>query len=857
MQFPPVALVALVRLLRRDGFAFFGKCARYAFSRDAWLWLLQGGNRNGVQQDSLPESPHSRAHEANDSVASDEKLIEQSPWFDEEWFVREHPEARRSGMPPARYYLKHDAVGTVYPGPDFIGEEYLALNLDVRLARLNPLLHFEKYGANRYRQISFLENPKEVFPEGAIEFRKDFAEAPVRSRRVAVFASFSGNGRIPETDLYYLRGLKRVADNVLYVSNNPVFPEEADKLSGLVRVAIFRHHGEYDFGSYKIGYFTAKELGLLDPDMSDELILANNSCYGPVVPFEETFRTMEQRKCDFWGLTAYEGFGHEHIQSYFFVFRRKVIAGNELERFLFSVKRELDRWHVISRYETRLTHVLAEAGYRADTLVPWNFYRNEKRGGMVFPPARPVTLLNKYRMPLVKVKTVNGENDEGLEPLLEVIRTENPELAAMIHPKPGTADSFAERHRIVKVARVRHASNLNDAVRRISDKAKSGKKLDAVFLVSTESMFPARPLFDAMLRDPAFDPRIVVVPDMRWPDAVARMKRCTACLAASVPAGRFREAEHGEWNDWNDEIGDSDIVCFSSPYDISAFLYNPHWAVGRSFLPIHVNYGFYRSVYDREVMGRQNYAYFWKAFFECDETAKEYAKHSILKGANADVVGYVKMDALATAKPWPRNGNRRRVLIAPHHSVEGGANDTLALSNFQRYADYFLSLPKKHPELDFVFRPHPFLFTVLAHPSKWGPARVDRWIARMKARPNVRWSDEGDYFPVFASCDACIQDCGSYLVEWFYTGKPCCYLLKEPSDIEQKFAPLGKECLSHCYLAYDKTAIEAFLRDVVEGGTDPKAAARDAFRKSVMVNYPHAAEAALRSIRVALDMERK
>ena len=43
MKFPPASLVTLVRLLRRDGFAFFGKCVRYGSSRDAWLWLFRGG----------------------------------------------------------------------------------------------------------------------------------------------------------------------------------------------------------------------------------------------------------------------------------------------------------------------------------------------------------------------------------------------------------------------------------------------------------------------------------------------------------------------------------------------------------------------------------------------------------------------------------------------------------------------------------------------------------------------------------------------------------------------------------------------------------------------------------------------
>ena len=395
-----------------------------------------------------------------------------------------------------------------------------------------------------------------------------------------------------------------------------------------------------------------------------------------------------------------------------------------------------------------------------------------------------------------------------------------------------------------------------DAIRR--ERTGRGLPVRALFLVSSASMFPARPLFDAMLRDPGFDARIFVVPDLRWWDRDPEPLRrtCRENLGAGYPDDRFLEAQPDADGVWPDVIGDfgADVVCYSSPYDFSFFRYNPHWAVGRGFLPIYISYSFSTSIHGYEVYGRQNYAYFWKVFVECEANAKEYAEHSILKGANAELTGYFKMDALATAKPWARNGGRKRVLIAPHHSVQGGANDSLALSNFQRYADYFLALPEKHPELDFVFRPHPFLFTVLSHPSKWGQEKVADWIARMKAHPNVRWSDEGDYFPAFASCDAIIQDCGSFLAEWVYTGKPCCFMLKTPSDVDAKFTPLGRDILSHCYLAYDEPAIESFLRDVVEGGTDPKAAARDKFRKSIMVNYPHAAEAALASIKKALGM---
>jgi hypothetical protein len=369
-------------------------------------------------------------------------------------------------------------------------------------------------------------------------------------------------------------------------------------------------------------------------------------------------------------------------------------------------------------------------------------------------------------------------------------------------------------------------------------------------------MFPARPLLEAMLHDPAFDARIAVIPDLRWPgrDRVAAMETSERELGAALPGTLLPPLRPGPDGDWPTVTDGFDLVVYPFPYDLSYFRYNPRGTWEGNVLSLYISYSFSTSRHGYDVYGLQNYASFWKVFVECEANAEEYAEHSILRGANAEISGYFKMDALAAAKPWPRNGDRRRVLIAPHHSVDGGANDALALSNFQRYAAYFAALPEKHPDLDFVFRPHPFLFTVLAQPSQWGQAKVDDWVARMKAHPNVRWSDEGDYFPAFASCDAIVQDCGSYLAEWVYTGKPCCFMLKSPSDVDAKFTPLGRDILSHCYLAYDEPEIESFLRDVVEGGSDPKAAARDKFRKTLMVNYPHAADAALATIRRELGM---
>lgn len=798
---------------------------------------------------------------SKDTLFDTDKIsLKNSQIFDKEWYLKENHDIIHNNIDPIEHYVRHGALTCdKNPSPDFINEEYLALNPDVRFAMMNPAGHYERHGKAEKRQVSFLQLPPNTsFPSKAIETEIDFGtNSSNKQKRLALFAAFSASGRISETTLHYLKGLKEVCDNIVFVMNAPILHDEVEKLRGIVRYAIFRHHGGYDFNSWKIGYELSKKIGLLKAGVTSELILSNDSCYGPVFPFSEAFETMKSRECDFWGLTSYccEFVNVEHIQSYFVVLREKILKGPAFEKFLNSSPGSSNRWLTIIRCEAGLTNALSSAGYKWDTLCPKDFYLKYNS----VPFTRPLMMMENYKIPLVKVKALAGEMMDSRDDVVNYIKRYNPKLASLL--PEATPQSNCDFVDILKSKREKLHQSYHEVIRRISNKVALGEKIKVLFFVSSPSMFPARPLLDLMLEDELFEPKIFVIPDMREFKSNPNPARenCRNELGTAYPDSIFLEGDAdalGLWPDIIESFG-ADIVCYPSPYDLSSFRYNPHYAVGRSFLPIHVNYGFYNSCYDRSLMGRQNYAYFWKAFFECDATAAEYKKYSILKGANADVVGYIKMDALATAKPLPRKANRKRVLIAPHHSVEGGANDTLALSNFQRYADYFLKLPEKFPNVDFVFRPHPSLFTILSAASKWGQAKVDTWIETMKSYPNVIWSDDGDYFPVFASCDGAIQDCGSYLVEWFYTGKPCCYMLKSPSDIESKFAPLGKECLSHCYIAYDELAIEAFLNEVIVNECDSKAVSRSEFSKTIMLNYPNAAKAALDSIRKSLGVNNK
>jgi hypothetical protein len=781
--------------------------------------------------------------------------------FDGKWYIRQRPNLSTTKWPAVIHYVFRGCVDD--PSRDFCSQEYLHMNPDVARAGIPALLHYERYGRKGGRRVSLLQTGFEpVFPAQAVEFTMEFSKKPPVHRRTAIFASYSGDGNIEPYVVHYLRGLSEVCDNIIFVSDNPLFETESKKLDGIVSTMLVARHGEYDFGSYRRGWDWAKAHGLLEN--VDEVVFCNDSCYGPFHPFGTVFETMAQRSCDFWGLTMFQikdkvaDAMRLHFQSFFLVFRKSVFSSKSFEDFISSIKKlpEPTREYVIERYEFSLTSMLEDSGFSYDSFVPKEFCCKYK----VLPTYLPSLTLKRYGMPLLKVKTF-GDNPWAESPrkALRMAKRLNRELYADMLPHFNRRlDAFKKQIKNRKLPRIdldAHQASFGKKIAKIRARIDNGLPVRTTFLVSSASMFPSRPLFEVMLDDPIFEPRIVVVPGDTSQN-IEELSRELKILEEELPsAGIIFSWTGDEIIPWRDISTDSDLVIYNSPYANSHFFYNSRFSYGRDFLPVHVNYGYYRSIYDRHVMGMDTFAYFWKAFFENEDTLEEYSQYSVLKGSNGVLTGYCKMDSLSKKRKSP--GNRKCVLLAPHHSIEGGLNRILGLSNFEEYASLFLELPRLYPTCMFIFRPHPMLFKVLAREHLWGEERVEDWCRQMRSHPNVRWSDGGDYFQDFADSDAIIQDCGSFLVEYFYTGKPCCFMLKSPKDIENKFTPLGKACLQHCYLAYDKSAIIQFMEQVVVEGNDSLEGERRRFAEErIMINYPEASITAVELIRGELGLGR-
>lgn len=86
-------------------------------------------------------------------------FIHESQLFDPEWYCSTYPDVEMTGISPAEHYLRFGWILGRDPGPGFCTSDYLKMYPEVANARMNALVHFEKYGRKEGRQIQASHRP--------------------------------------------------------------------------------------------------------------------------------------------------------------------------------------------------------------------------------------------------------------------------------------------------------------------------------------------------------------------------------------------------------------------------------------------------------------------------------------------------------------------------------------------------------------------------------------------------------------------------------------------------------------------------------------------------------------------------
>jgi len=187
-------------------------------------------------------------------------------------------------------------------------------------------------------------------------------------KRLAIFAHYDKDKIIDDYVIFYLKSLKEICEKIIFVSACELNENEKSKISEICDYIICENHNEYDFGSWKRGFLS---IGT-EISQFDEIILANDSCFGPTYSLEKVFNIMRSEACDFWGITENK-FGikgrQRHIQSYFIILKKQVFIDVDFQKFITSVSAQSKKNDIITNYEIGLSKLLFKKGFKGKSYV--------------------------------------------------------------------------------------------------------------------------------------------------------------------------------------------------------------------------------------------------------------------------------------------------------------------------------------------------------------------------------------------------------------------------------------------------------------------------------------------------------
>jgi len=195
-----------------------------------------------------------------------------------------------------------------------------------------------------------------------------------KMKRLCIYLTYDKQKIVDKYIGYMLKELKTCAEYLIVVCNETEIVRGQDLLEEYADEIFYRENIGFDAGGYKdalcdfIGWDKVLEY--------DELVLANDSMFGPFKPMKSIFAEMEERAVDFWGLAKHgecesrqAGYIPEHIQSYFIVVGNRMLHCDHFREYWEKMPYFRTFDETVRRHEMKFTGYFAGLGYTFDSLA--------------------------------------------------------------------------------------------------------------------------------------------------------------------------------------------------------------------------------------------------------------------------------------------------------------------------------------------------------------------------------------------------------------------------------------------------------------------------------------------------------
>ena len=210
-----------------------------------------------------------------------------------------------------------------------------------------------------------------------------------------IFAAYSADSTVSDYVISYLKALKEITPNIIFITDNPIKKSTINKLKPYVTYLEAKRHGEYDWGSYKRGF----DWLIKHHFHGDYLLLTNDSVLLIAKDLKPIVASNPDK--DILGITANTD-GTYHLQSYFLRLSKNLYTHPAFQAYLNNVKHEKDGLTVAYRYEVPFTQYFESLGFTHTAYIDYSTLGylplNDKN-------CYPLTMLSKHHAPFLKMRT--------------------------------------------------------------------------------------------------------------------------------------------------------------------------------------------------------------------------------------------------------------------------------------------------------------------------------------------------------------------------------------------------------------------------------------------------------------------
>lgn len=231
--------------------------------------------------------------------------------------------------------------------------------------------------------------------------------------RLCIYIIFDKEKKIDKYIQVALEGIKRHVSSLVVVCNFESVVSGLEYIVDYADKVFYRENKGYDSGAYK------DVLKSLEDELKlyDELLLANDTFYGPIDSFDEMFERMDEEECDFWGITRHpagefaDGYKYNsHVQSYFIVYKEKILKSDEFVDFWNNLKYPTSYEEAIVNYEFALNQYFADSNYVGkaymDVVAPMYQYKYSQNPCI----DNAYELIKDFGIPILKRRCLDFNN---------------------------------------------------------------------------------------------------------------------------------------------------------------------------------------------------------------------------------------------------------------------------------------------------------------------------------------------------------------------------------------------------------------------------------------------------------------